>query len=64
PSSNSSPRYGSAPLRPPPSAPTRTAADARWVRTHLGPWIGRRLTGRSSGDGRAPKRAELAPYEG
>ncbi|MGO4758901.1 SGNH/GDSL hydrolase family protein, partial [Streptomyces sp. 2MCAF27] len=30
----------------------------------LGPWIGRRLTGRSSGDGRPPKRAELLPYEG
>ncbi|MFG3049974.1 SGNH/GDSL hydrolase family protein [Kitasatospora sp. NPDC048239] len=42
----------------------RLAADARWLRTHLGPWIGRRLTGRSSGDGRAPKRAELLPYEG
>ncbi|WP_406210911.1 SGNH/GDSL hydrolase family protein [Kitasatospora sp. NBC_01560] len=40
----------------------KLAADARWARTHLGPWIGRRLTGRSSGDGRPPKRAELLPY--
>ncbi|BFV60021.1 SGNH/GDSL hydrolase family protein [Kitasatospora sp. CMC57] len=39
-------------------------SDLRWLRIHLGPWIGRRLTGRSSGDGRAPKRAELLPYEG
>ncbi|MFI1393914.1 SGNH/GDSL hydrolase family protein [Streptomyces sp. NPDC020681] len=41
----------------------RRAADLRFARTHLGPWIGRRLTGRSSGDGRAPKRADLLPYE-
>ncbi|AUY52344.1 SGNH/GDSL hydrolase family protein [Streptomyces sp. CB01881] len=41
----------------------KLAADARWARTHLGPWLGRRLTGRSSGDGRPPKRAELLPYE-
>ncbi|HRP99485.1 MAG TPA: SGNH/GDSL hydrolase family protein [Terrimesophilobacter sp.] len=27
------------------------------------PWIGRRLTGRSSGDGRLPKRPTLAPVE-
>ncbi|MEU4894212.1 SGNH/GDSL hydrolase family protein [Streptomyces sp. NPDC044780] len=51
----------------PPAVPvgwlTRRTADARFARRHLGPWIGRRLTGRSSGDGRAPKRAELLPYE-
>ncbi len=35
-------------------------ADARWVYTYLGPWIQRRLTGRSSGDGRAAKRPVLA----
>ncbi|MDY0813547.1 SGNH/GDSL hydrolase family protein [Kitasatospora purpeofusca] len=52
------------PATAPPTRAEKLAADARWVRTHLGPWIGRRLTGRSSGDGRAPKRAELAPYEG
>ncbi|RCW43543.1 lysophospholipase L1-like esterase [Halopolyspora algeriensis] len=33
--------------------------DLRWVREHLAPWIGRRLRGRSSGDGRSPKRPEL-----
>ncbi|MDH6704012.1 lysophospholipase L1-like esterase [Kitasatospora sp. MAA19] len=50
----------------PPAAPRgraeRLRADARWLGGHLGPWIGRRLTGRSSGDGRPPKRAELLPY--
>ncbi|RLU81178.1 GDSL family lipase [Streptomyces griseocarneus] len=30
----------------------RRASDARFAREHLLPWIGRRLTGRSSGDGR------------
>ncbi|MFD8974001.1 MULTISPECIES: SGNH/GDSL hydrolase family protein [Streptomyces] len=42
---------------------SRRIADARFAKEHLGPWIGRRLTGRSSGDGRAPKRPELLPYE-
>ncbi|MFB7517178.1 SGNH/GDSL hydrolase family protein [Streptomyces sp. NPDC056144] len=42
---------------------TRRIEDARFTKQHLGPWIGRRLTGRSSGDGRAPKRPELLPYE-
>jgi hypothetical protein len=42
----------------------RLAADARWVREHLGPWVGRRLRGVSSGDGREPKRPELLPVEG
>lgn len=41
----------------------RRTADARFAREHLGPWIGRRLTGRSSGDGRPPKRPDLLPYE-
>ncbi|WP_082119553.1 SGNH/GDSL hydrolase family protein [Saccharothrix sp. ST-888] len=52
----------------PPAAPRgrteRLRSDLRWLRLHLGPWIGRRLTGRSSGDNRPPKRAELLPYEG
>jgi len=30
-----------------------------YYRDHVLPWVGRRLTGRSSGDGRAPKLAEL-----
>ncbi|MDK1474550.1 SGNH/GDSL hydrolase family protein [Streptomyces sp. 549] len=39
----------------------RVTADVRFTRRHLVPWIGRRLTGRSSGDGRLPKRPDLAP---
>ncbi|WP_306317588.1 MULTISPECIES: SGNH/GDSL hydrolase family protein [unclassified Streptomyces] len=46
----------------PPNWLTRRAADARFAKQHLAPWIARRLTGRSSGDGRSPKRAELSPY--
>lgn len=41
----------------PDSAPlrwaTRRVEDVRFARQHLLPWIGRRLTGRSSGDGRS-----------
>lgn len=32
-----------------------TRADIRWIRRHLVPWVGRRLRGVSSGDGREPK---------
>jgi hypothetical protein len=46
----------------PPGWVTRRVADVRFARQHLLPWIGRRLTGRSSGDGRPPKRPELMPY--
>ena len=34
-------------------------ADVRWVYSDRGPWIQRRLAGRSSGDGRVPKRPML-----
>ncbi|MGW8398536.1 SGNH/GDSL hydrolase family protein [Streptomyces lydicus] len=40
----------------------RRAADLRFAREHLVPWIGRRLTGRSSGDGRTG--AHLSPELG
>ncbi|MEU8788392.1 SGNH/GDSL hydrolase family protein [Streptomyces sp. NPDC048643] len=43
---------------------SRRTADARFARRHLLPWIGRRLTGRSSGDGLPAKRPDLLPYEG
>lgn len=53
-----------APLPPAtlPGWPARRAEDLRFARRHLLPWIGRRLTGRSSGDGRPAKRPELLPY--
>ncbi|UFS93142.1 SGNH/GDSL hydrolase family protein [Nocardia huaxiensis] len=35
--------------------------ELHWAATFLGPWFGRRMTGRSSGDGRAAKRPQLAP---
>ncbi len=36
-------------------------ADLEWARTHLVPWVQRRITGRSSGDGVEPKRPGLSP---
>ncbi|MFE4546879.1 SGNH/GDSL hydrolase family protein [Streptomyces sp. NPDC056785] len=51
------------PSTPPPGWTARRTADVRFARQHLLPWIGRRLTGRSSGDGRPAKRPELLPYE-
>jgi len=36
--------------------------DARWARVHAAPWVGRRLRGRSSGDGIPPKRPQLLPF--
>ncbi|MEX3106631.1 MULTISPECIES: SGNH/GDSL hydrolase family protein [unclassified Streptomyces] len=49
------------PTAPPPAS---ALADLRWAGTFLGPWLVRRLRGRSSGDGRAPKRPELLPVTG
>ncbi|MBI1350303.1 MAG: SGNH/GDSL hydrolase family protein [Actinomycetales bacterium] len=43
---------------PPAPASSRSAdlaRDAEWIRAHLLPWVGRRLRGVSSGDGRAAK---------
>jgi lysophospholipase L1-like esterase len=45
-------------------SPSRLAArraDLRWTREYLLPWLGRRLTGRSSGDKLTAKRPDLAP---
>ena len=39
----------------------RLVADARWARQHLGPWVGRRLRGVSSGDSVQPKQPDLGP---
>ena len=43
------------------SAKERRAANLAWARQHAVPWVQRRLTGRSSGDGVEPKRPALAP---
>ncbi|OLT48922.1 SGNH hydrolase [Saccharomonospora sp. CUA-673] len=39
----------------------RRAENLNWARTHVLPWIGRRVRGTSSGDAVTPKRPELAP---
>jgi len=39
------------------------AEEVRWLGTFLGPWMLRRLRGRSSGDGRVAKRPALLPVE-
>ncbi|MEV0118372.1 SGNH/GDSL hydrolase family protein [Streptomyces sp. NPDC050844] len=52
------------PATAPPNWTARRVSDARFARQHLAPWIARRLTGRSSGDGMPPKRPDLLPYEG
>ncbi|MEO6200852.1 MAG: SGNH/GDSL hydrolase family protein [Cryobacterium sp.] len=46
-------------------APTgdRVQGTAAYYREFVLPWIGRRLTGRSSGDGRPPKRPLLEPVD-
>jgi lysophospholipase L1-like esterase len=48
---------------PRPSRGRRLAAEAAWLRRHLLPWVWRHLWGRSSGDGRAPKRPRLEAVE-
>jgi lysophospholipase L1-like esterase len=47
------------PSSPPSPFTARLAAEVRWARRHLLPWIWRHLHGKSSGDGRQPKRPEL-----
>ncbi|MEU0148935.1 SGNH/GDSL hydrolase family protein [Streptomyces sp. NPDC006288] len=52
---------------PPQELPSRlhaAGAELRWAAGFLGPWLGRRLRGRSSGDGRGAKRPELLPLGG
>ena len=51
------------PATVPPKWLARRIADVRFTRQYLLPWIGRRLTGRSSGDGMPPKRPDLLPYD-
>lgn len=56
----------SEPLPPLPNAslldPIR--AELKWIGGHFAPWVWRHLMGRSSGDGRGPKRPALTPMEG
>lgn len=49
------------PALPKPTALDLVRAELAWTRNHLLPWMWRHLQGRSSGDGRHPKRPELAP---
>ncbi|WP_245672284.1 hypothetical protein [Nocardia anaemiae] len=53
----------SRPLPPPPDRGALTAitSEFRWTAAFLGPWLGRRLTGKSSGDGRTAKRPVPQP---
>ncbi|MFJ1866281.1 SGNH/GDSL hydrolase family protein [Streptomyces sp. NPDC088097] len=53
------------PLPPlPASNAVRTAAaELSWLAAFLGPWLGRRLRGASSGDGRTAKRPTLMPLD-
>lgn len=57
------------PFEPWPPQDGLTKAEARranraWAREYLGPWIGRRVRGRSSGDGMVGKRPTLEPLSG
>ncbi len=54
------------PLPPLPRAGlgARLAAELDWQRRHFLPWVWRHLRGRSSGDGRGPKRPRLEPLAG
>jgi lysophospholipase L1-like esterase len=51
------------PLPPSPPIPPwrRAGAEMAWVAAFAGPWMVRRLRGRSSGDGRTAKRPQLQP---
>jgi lysophospholipase L1-like esterase len=43
------------------TGPERLRTEVEWAKSFAGPWIYRRLTGRSLGDGITPKRPVLAP---
>ncbi|MEV6651721.1 SGNH/GDSL hydrolase family protein [Streptomyces sp. NPDC051219] len=44
-----------------PAGRQAAAAELRWAAAFLGPWLGRRLRGQSSGDNRTAKRPQLLP---
>lgn len=41
----------------------RATSELAWLTRHFAPWLLRHARGRSSGDGRSPKRPRLAPVE-
>ena len=47
---------------PAPAGWRAARAELRWAGGFLGPWLGRRLRGRSSGDGRTARRPDLLPW--
>jgi hypothetical protein len=51
------------PPRPFRSVPVRVFTEVGWWGSHLLPWFGRRLLGRSSGDEVTAKRPRLEPVE-
>ena len=53
------------PLDPAPPIGRRETlqANAQWAKEYVGPWVHRRLTGRSSGDRRQAKRPEITPFD-
>jgi lysophospholipase L1-like esterase len=51
------------PPRPEPTKLARLRRELDWSRRHLLPWLWRHAHGRSSGDGRLPKRPALCPVE-
>ncbi|MEV4920703.1 SGNH/GDSL hydrolase family protein [Streptomyces tirandamycinicus] len=52
-----------APAPPLPAGWQAAVAELRWTAAYLGPWLGRRLRGRSSGDGCTAKRPHLLAVE-
>lgn len=49
------------PIPDPPTVVARVGGHAAWAGKHFGPWLGRRLRGRSSGDGLVAKRPAWGP---
>ncbi|MEU6089781.1 SGNH/GDSL hydrolase family protein [Streptomyces sp. NPDC047085] len=50
------------PRTPAPTGWRAGVGELRWAADFLGPWLGRRLRGRSSGDNRTAKRLSLTPF--
>lgn len=55
------PKFASLPGPEPRPWPAVQVEDLQWARLHLLPWLVRRLTGQSSGNGMGPKRPDLSP---